>query len=163
MNIARRTKPGEGAISSRFCPQGKTVDKHWKTVVTKPDGLRSARTDARNFLLRNSVSPTCSDKIVLTLSELLSNAITGLASGGLVTAELNCRRPHLVTLMVMNDLLDEWPRLPGSVGSMPPPEVPHGRGLPLVAALADRLSIDTCPGTMRVWADFVRKPFVVAL
>ena len=139
------------------------MDKHWKTVVTTPAGLRSARDEAKHFLLRNSVSQTSSEKIVLTLSELLSNAIAGLAPGGLVTAELNCRRPHLVTLMVRNDLLDEWPRLPGSLASMPPPDIPHGRGLPLVAALADRLSIDTRPGTMRVWADFVRTTSVVAV
>lgn len=100
---------------------------------------------------------TCADDIVLTLSELLSNALASGQPGGTVTAELDCLHPRLVKLTVTNQRSVDpaeglWPGLT----EMPGPEIDHGRGLPLVAVLATRVSIDGPPSSTRVHADFIR-------
>jgi anti-sigma regulatory factor (Ser/Thr protein kinase) len=157
VNIARRTAPCEGTASERFPTHRGRKDMCWSSCIATSARLKSTRDQARQFLVANAVSPTCADDIVLTLSELLSNALASGQPGGTVTAALNCVHPHLVKLTVMNQSSFEPVSafLP-AITEMPGPEIDHGRGLPLVAALATRVSIDGSPTSTRVQADFIR-------
>ena len=156
MHNARRTKPSEGTASERFPTHRAPTDTRWHKCIATSDRLKSARDQARKFLVENAVSPRYADDIVLTLSELLSNALTSGVTAGMVTVELNCQRPHLITLTVTNKRSTQpATHFPPPSTEMPGPGIDHGRGLPLVAALASRLSIDGRLGTTRVQADFV--------
>lgn len=155
--MTRRTTPCEGTASARFPTHRSREDTRWSVCIATSDRLKSTRDQARQFLGANAVPLPCADDIVLTLSELLSNALASGQPGGTVTAELDCLNPHLVKLTVTNQSSVEPANglLTGHT-EMPGPEIDHGRGLPLVAVLATRVSIDGLPSSMRVQADFIR-------
>jgi anti-sigma regulatory factor (Ser/Thr protein kinase) len=156
VNIARRTTPYEGTASGRFPTHRVSTDTHWSACIGTYDRLKSTRDQARKFLFENAVSPRDTEGIVLTLSELLSNALASGDTAGMVRAELDCQRPHLVKLTVMNKTSTQASAHFRPVSTeMPCPGIDRGRGLPLVAALATRLSIDGRLGSTRVRADFV--------
>jgi anti-sigma regulatory factor (Ser/Thr protein kinase) len=156
MNIARRTTPHEGTASERFPTHRGPTDSHWSTRIATSDRLKPTRDQARRFLVEHAVPPRYADNIVLTLSELLSNALTCGETAGMVTAELSCQRPHLIKLTVTNQRSTQASsEFPPPSTEMPNPGREHGRGLPLVASLASRLSIEGKLGSTRVRADFV--------
>ncbi len=156
MNIVRRTTPYEGTASEKFPAHRGPTNTHWSTCIETSDRLKWTRDQARKFLSESAVSPRNADDIVLTLSELLSNALASGATAGTVTAELNCQRPRLIKLTVTNKRSTQTSTpFPPPSTEMPRPGIDHGRGLPLVAALASRLSIDERLGSTRVRADFV--------
>jgi anti-sigma regulatory factor (Ser/Thr protein kinase) len=144
VNVTRRETP---------CAE----DARWSTCIATSDRLKSTRDQARAFLVANAVSPKCVDDIVLTLSELVSNALASGPPGATVTAELDCLELRLVKLTVTNPRSAGFAKvfLPDHT-EMPGPDIDHGRGLPLVAALATRVAIDGLPTSTRVQADFVR-------
>jgi anti-sigma regulatory factor (Ser/Thr protein kinase) len=155
--VTRRTSPGEGTASARFPTHRGEEGTRWSLCITTPDRLKSTRDQARKFLAANAVRLPCAEDVVLTLSELVSNAFASGQPGGTVTAELDCLHPHLVKLTVTNQRSpDPAERLSPGPTEMPGPEIDHGRGLPLVAALAARVSIDGLQGSTRVQADFMR-------
>jgi anti-sigma regulatory factor (Ser/Thr protein kinase) len=155
MNTPRRTTALEGTVSERFRSHRGPPKAHWSARIETPDHLKSTRDQARTFLIRNAVPPRNVDDIVLTLSELLSNALTSQETSGAVTAELDFERPRLITLLVTNERsTSHSSSFPSSPIEMPRPDVPRGRGLPLVAALASRVSIDQRLGSTQVRADF---------
>jgi hypothetical protein len=157
MTAARRTPPHEGIPPERFRTHRELEDMLWTRLVVDTKQMRSVRMGALQFLVANAVSRTCADDVVLTLSELLSNGLASGLPGGTVTAELDCQHQHLVKLTVVNQNALESARefLP-AVTEMPGPEIDHGRGLPLVATLATRVTIDGQPSSTRVRADFLR-------
>jgi anti-sigma regulatory factor (Ser/Thr protein kinase) len=155
MSTARRTTPKDGTSCGTYRVGRPPPSTQWSRRILNGESLVSARRQARQFLVQQAFSTKLSDDIVLTMSELLSNALSGSPAGRAVTAEIDCRRAHLVELTVVNASWDEVSsRMALTSMEMPGADGDHGRGLPLVATLATRLTIDSRPGSVLVRADF---------
>lgn len=135
----------------------KPLRHHLRRGVPDPRRLASVRADVRRFLGNHGVSPLAVDSVVLVLTELATNGREALGpSGGSVTVDVDCSRHDVVSLLVTNRP-PGWPSgLALTPIAMPGSDAERGRGLPLVAALAMRLSVDTSDRCTRVRAVFAR-------
>lgn len=135
----------------------KPLRSHLRRGVPDPGRLASVRADVRRFLGNHGVPPLAVDSVVLVLTELATNGREALGPrGGTVTVDVDCSRHDIVSLLVTNRP-PGWPGgAPVAPIAMPGSDAERGRGLPLVAALATRLSVDTTDRCTRVRADFAR-------
>lgn len=100
------------------------------------------RADVRRYLAGQGVPEGRIGDVVLVLSELLTNAIEASPEQGQVEVLIE-RSGATVFLDVTNQavaIAPSWPLM--STVEMPTAFAARGRGLPLVAALAARMSID---------------------
>lgn len=117
------------------------------SVPTTPSAVASARHQAMDEI--QSWDAELDDEVVhtaeLVISELVTNAVR-YASGGQVSLEvrLNESAVHI-------EVLDCSPVLP--YPSLPDQRSENGRGLFLVAALADRYAAESTPTGKRCWAE----------
>lgn len=124
--------------------------------LADPIRLARLRADARRFLAGHGVDAVAIDNVVLSLTELVTNGYEATTVNGDVTIELDCSKTEVISLAVTNE--PARPTLAMALASvdMPGPDALRGRGLPLVAAFATRLSIDAGHDRTRVSADFAR-------
>lgn len=142
---------------SRRSTEPKPLRHRLRRGVPDPGRLAAVRADVRRFLADHGVPPLAVDSVVLVLTELATNGREALgARGGTVTVDVDCSRRDVVSVLVTNRP-PGWPA--GATLApivMPDSDAERGRGLPLVAALATRVSVDTTDRCTRVRADFAR-------
>ena len=75
----------------------KAANRHWAQTVTQSIGLRGMRVDARLFLNDHEVPARRVDDIILTLSELASNALSAsVGPEALVVVELDLASSSII-------------------------------------------------------------------
>lgn len=121
----------------------------------EPGEVRRARREVARFLESNGVAPELSERALLVASELVTNALE--ASSPAEEIELVVTAGRSVVTIDVENVCEVDPATIASIASvaMPAPFSERGRGLPLVAASATRLSITFRPGRVRVGADIV--------
>lgn len=133
------------------------ANQHWSQKVTPTAGLRPLRMQARRFLTEHRVAAGRIDDVILTLSELASNALAAAdGPNAVVIAELDLVNPSTLKVAVTNT--PSTVRLAAMqvrATDMPQPQVDHGRGLPLVALLASRVTIQNEDDSTTVTAEFL--------
>ncbi|MFF7680646.1 ATP-binding protein [Actinacidiphila glaucinigra] len=115
-------------------------------VPHDPRQLGPLRREVRRALDRSAVPEHAAEEAVLVVSELVTNAVTH----GTSPAELRLvlgRESHGLRV----EVTDAGPALCGDREGVPPDE--HGRGLPIVAALASDRGVSVRPGGTTCWAD----------
>ncbi|MFJ9914367.1 ATP-binding protein [Actinacidiphila glaucinigra] len=115
-------------------------------VPHDPRQLGPLRREVRRALDRSAVPEHAADEAVLVVSELVTNAVTH----GTSPAELRLvlgRESHGLRV----EVTDAGPAPCGDREGVPPDE--HGRGLPIVAALASDHGVSVRPGGTTCWAD----------
>ncbi|WP_326579464.1 ATP-binding protein [Actinacidiphila glaucinigra] len=115
-------------------------------VPHDPRELGALRRRVRRALDRSAVPADAADEAVLVVSELVTNAVTH----GTSPAELRLvlgRGHHALRV----EVTDAGPAPSGDREGVPPDE--HGRGLPIVAALASDHGVSVRPGRTTCWAD----------
>lgn len=115
-------------------------------VPYDPRRLGALRREVRRALDRSAVPEGAADEAVLVVSELVTNAVTH----GTSPAELRLvlgRESHGLRV----EVTDAGPAACGDRKAVPPDE--HGRGLPIVAALASDHGVSVRPGGTTCWAD----------
>ena len=116
-------------------------------VRHEPESAALIRHHLRDELTRRGVPSDALDMIVLVASELVGNAVrhTGVSASGLIDVDWELD-PNGITVCVS----DTSPKLP--LPRQPEPHETSGRGLAIVAAVADDWGVDTGPGGKQVWA-----------
>ncbi|HEV2372178.1 MAG TPA: ATP-binding protein [Streptosporangiaceae bacterium] len=112
------------------------------TYPGRPDQVRKVRSDLRPLLSGCPVA----DDVVLCVSELATNAVTHSNSsrpGGTFTIWAQIWPGEGFRVEVIDD---------GGPWLGPPPGLTHGRGLGIVAALAQDWGVITAPTARTVWA-----------
>lgn len=87
---------------------------------------------------------TCEDA-VLAASELVTNAVTAARGRVRLQVEVEVDRARV-------SVWDDGPGVP--VAGPSTPDLPHGRGLPIVDVIAARWGVDCDPAGKWVWAEF---------
>ncbi|MET9879491.1 ATP-binding protein [Actinacidiphila glaucinigra] len=120
-------------------------------VPYDPRELGSLRRRVRRALDRSAVPEDAADEAVLVVSELVTNAVTH----GTSPAELRLvlGREHRGLRV---EVTDAGPVPSGDREDAPADE--HGRGLPIVAALASDHGVSVRPGRTTCWADLPLDP-----
>ncbi|WP_438484582.1 SpoIIE family protein phosphatase [Streptomyces sp. S186] len=113
-----------------------------------PAGTAEVRSALRRTLDQWRAGEVAHD-VEVAASELIANALTHTESGALVSVELLPGSPRRIRLEV-EDRSSQWPRLrrPGETAT-------SGRGLLLVAALADRWGAEPRGSGKALWCEFV--------
>ena len=124
--------------------------------LVDPVRLARLRADVRRFLSGHGVDAVAIDNVVLSLTELVTNGYEATTVDGQVAVELDCSRADVITLAVTNRPARPTAPLALASVAMPGPDAARGRGLPLVAAFATRLSIDAGGERTQVRVDFAR-------
>jgi anti-sigma regulatory factor (Ser/Thr protein kinase) len=114
---------------------------------------------ARRFVrttLRGVVSPTVATDMELIASELVTNAVRHGSREPLVVTVHADRRTTSVTIEHDHDHLDDIPKI--AQWEMPAPSRPSGRGLGLVRALSDEVTVGVHGDTLSITASVATTP-----
>ncbi|MCG0283501.1 anti-sigma regulatory factor [Streptomyces sp. PSAA01] len=130
--------PAGAVATAPATPQGLAL-----RLATDPAAVGRARHTAADALRGWGVPDDTADDIVLMVDELVTNAVEH--AGGPVWLRLRLRRGCCVICKV-GDGCHEAPRLRHS-----DPDAEHGRGLLLVAALADAFGARVTPAGKVIW------------
>lgn len=133
-NDGRRTGDGRDRVATRW-------------VQARPESAATIRHELAHELGAAGVSERLIEDATLVASELVGNAIRhadALAGQLVVTWE---RRADGITIRVTDGGSRKYPRVRNAG-----PTDSHGRGLSIVAALADSWGVTPGPGTVTVWA-----------
>lgn len=119
--------------------------------------IRAARRQVDRFLRSRHVTDELLDRSLLVASELLTNALEASPTAASIALAVSATE-GLVTVAVEN-ICPLGPEAIAAIASvaMPPALADRGRGLPLVAAAAARLSFTFEPGVVRVSADLLEQ------
>lgn len=119
--------------------------------------VRAARRHVDQFLRSRHVTDELVDRSLLVTSELLTNALEASPTTATIALAVSAT-DGLVTVAVEN-ICPLGPEAIAAIASvsMPPAIADRGRGLPLVAASAARLSFTFEPGVVRVSADLLEQ------
>ena len=115
------------------------------TITPEPTSSRAARDEAAGWLGDHP----CRERLILAVSELVSNAIRHGPPGRPIEVHMVSSGP---TLRLEVGQADGAFHMPETL-DMPPPDQAGGRGLPVVASLATRWGVEGGPGS-HVWAEF---------
>ena len=139
--------PGEpdddiAVLAARVSPDARPTEVAARFVPSQERAVRDARQFVAAALERWQLSERVSDDIVLLVSELVTNAVVH----GRPPIELRLRR---TTTHVVVEVADGATFLPRKL--RPTPDHEHGRGLQLVALLADRWGTRATHDGKSVW------------
>lgn len=120
------------------------------------DSIPAAREHFAKAAVRSSLDPDVADTALLCLSELATNAVKHAQRRFMVVVSVRGRRQRYVRLEVHDTDRERLPVFVGKEDALDAlgdtdPEATGGRGLALVAALADRTGVEPDPNGKTVW------------
>ena len=119
-------------------------------LILPPVDMRSLRSDVMTFLVQVGFPAVTRDDVLLVVSELASNAAEHCSSES-IQVDIRQTRCALV-VAVENNAPFKGPM--ASITEMPSSASTRGRGLPIAAALANRLLIHSSLKHTKVRAEF---------